>query len=578
MKLRILLVPVILFCGLLAISPIASADTPLRIMPVGDSLTAGYTNATEWTIPFTFGYRGPLYTKLTDAGYNFEFVGTSGEPWNYPFGTSFGIPTIVNDPDLRPLGQDNHRGYGGATTSQILNGGVVGGSTNVFPGIVGMLNADDPDIVLLMIGTNGLADGMSNIDPLVNAIVTTKPNAQLIVAQIPPRATSGVGSGDPTVQYNTYIRDTVVPKYQALGNNVTTVDQYSNFITTGGAINTSLFCPDNAHLQPAANELVAQTWFDGIEGAPPIIPVIPRPGIIVSGTYTEVLAAPTLPANNLIVQGSDTFSSSYSGGIAPATWGAQLPGGMNNGVMTAGNAPASTILAWDNVTSNFGWAVYQLDTSTNTLGYDVSNILSYAGWTGARVNQTVEIKYALVGDTITAGQELGRTLGTFTYAPSDNTTPYAYTTMSIEDQADLLVLTGVAAIEVKYVDNMFNGNNGNVGEPGNFTGYKQLAVIGSATVPVPPGDANRDGVVDATDAAILAAFWQTATDANWLMGDFNDDGAVNDIDAAILAANWQSGVNASVPEPSAYAGLMVLCLTGLLIYGRRQYGRLVLAI
>ncbi len=564
MRSRQLSILLILFSGLLAISAIASADAPLRIMPVGDSLTAGYTNATEWTIPFTFGYRGPLYTKLTDAGYDFEFVGTSGEPWNYPFGTNFGIPTVVQGPDLRTVNQDNHRGYGGATTKQILNGGVVGGSTNTFPGIVGMLNEDDPDIVLLMIGTNGPEDGSKYIDALVNAIVTTKPNAQLIVAQIPPRATSGTSGSDQTVQYNSYIRNTVVPKYQALGSNVTTVDQFANFLTTGGAIDTSLFCPDNAHLRPAANELLSQTWFDGIVGAPP---VVPQPGITVSGTYTVGNTPHSLPANNLIVQGSDTFSSSYAGGASPATWGAQLPDGMNNGVMTPANE--QPILGFDNVTSNFGWAVYELDTTTNTLGYDVSNILSYAGWSGARVNQSVEIKYALVGETITAGEELAHTLGTFSYAPSDNATPYAYTTMSIEDEAGLLMLTGISAIEVKYVDNMFNGNNGVVGETGNFTAYKQFAVVGTATVPVPPGDANRDGVVDAADAAILATYWQTTLDATWLMGDFNGDGAVDEIDATLLAANWQSDASGAVPEPSSLA-LLTCGLFGLLFWAWRK--------
>ena len=156
------------------------------------------------------------------------------------------------------------------------------------------------------------------------------------------------------------------------------------------------------------------------------------------------------------------------------------------------------------MTANFGWAVYQLDTTTNTLGYDVSKILSYAGWIGARVNQAVEIKYALVGDTVTAGQELGRTLGTFRYAPSNNGTPYAYSTMSIASNAGP-VLSGVSAIEVKYVDNLFDGNTGTVGAPGNFTAYKQFAVIGSATML--PGDANRDGAVNSDDASILAAHW-----------------------------------------------------------------------
>ena len=234
-------------------------------MPVGDSITAGYTNATEWTIPFTFGYRGPLYTKLTDAGYDFQFVGTSGEPWNYPFGAGFGVPTTVQGPDLRAAGQDNHRGYGGATTSQILNGGVVGGSTNAFPGIAGMLNADDPDIVLLMIGTNGIADAMSNIDPLVNAIVTTKPNAQLIVAQIPPRATGGTGPTDPTVQYNT-----LHPRHG--GAQVSGIGQerdnrgpvFQSFDSRRGH-RCQPDLPRRRALRPAANERLAQTWFDGIE-------------------------------------------------------------------------------------------------------------------------------------------------------------------------------------------------------------------------------------------------------------------------------------------------------------------------
>ena len=170
----------------------------LRIMPLGDSLTAGYTDPTAWTVPFTFGYRGGLYTRLTNAGYNFQFVGASGEPWNLPFGASFGVPTSIQGPDLRTVNQDYHEGYGGATTSQILNGGQVSGSSFTVPSITTMLNADNPDVVLLMIGINGVSDAMSNIDPLVSQIVTTKPNAKLIVAQITPR--SSYQSGDRELQ------------------------------------------------------------------------------------------------------------------------------------------------------------------------------------------------------------------------------------------------------------------------------------------------------------------------------------------------------------------------------------------
>jgi hypothetical protein len=54
---------------------------------------------------------------------------------------------------------------------------------------------------------------------------------------------------------------------------------------------------------------------------------------------------------------------------------------------------------------------------------------------------------------------------------------------------------------------------------------------------VPMADANRDGAVDAEDAAMMAENWGK-DNATWAMGDFNWDGTVNAADAAILAANW----------------------------------------
>jgi hypothetical protein len=72
-----------------------------------------------------------------------------------------------------------------------------------------------------------------------------------------------------------------------------------------------------------------------------------------------------------------------------------------------------------------------------------------------------------------------------------------------------------------------------------------------------PGDANHDGVVDASDATILAGNWQ-ATNASWEMGDFNGDGIVDASDATILAGNWQAGTNSAVvPEPSTLVLLLV---------------------
>ncbi len=90
-------------------------------------------------------------------------------------------------------------------------------------------------------------------------------------------------------------------------------------------------------------------------------------------------------------------------------------------------------------------------------------------------------------------------------------------------------------------------------------------------VPTIPGDANSDGVVDAADAAALAANWQTTTGATWAQGDFTGDGRVDEADATLLAANWQQtvgGASATVPEPSMLV-LLALSSIGLLL-GRQH--------
>ncbi|MBN1911003.1 MAG: PEP-CTERM sorting domain-containing protein [Pirellulales bacterium] len=94
------------------------------------------------------------------------------------------------------------------------------------------------------------------------------------------------------------------------------------------------------------------------------------------------------------------------------------------------------------------------------------------------------------------------------------------------------------------------------------TGTAYVYSIDNLTNPT-PGDANRDGVVDAFDARVLAAHWLTTAEVGWDEGDFNDDGTVNDLDASILAAHWNAGAEGSgvVPEPAT----IVMLLGGLLL-------------
>ena len=89
------------------------------------------------------------------------------------------------------------------------------------------------------------------------------------------------------------------------------------------------------------------------------------------------------------------------------------------------------------------------------------------------------------------------------------------------------------------------------------------------------GDANRDGIVNGSDFAIMAGVWQQ-TGKTWDQGNFNDDvggvGIVNGSDFALLAGNWQSTQQpiavVGVPEPSSVA--LVMVITGLMVARRRR--------
>ena len=79
-------------------------------------------------------------------------------------------------------------------------------------------------------------------------------------------------------------------------------------------------------------------------------------------------------------------------------------------------------------------------------------------------------------------------------------------------------------------------------------------------LPLTPGDANRDGMVNGADATILADNW-LGTNKVWADGDFNKDTVVDDVDATLMAANWtDAGTTAAVPEPSSAILLLAVAL------------------
>ena len=238
------------------VGSVSEPDGPVRIMCLGDSITAGYTDNPDWNVPFEFGYRSGLYSLLAAAGHDIQFVGESPEPWD----GRFGLPTNTPKLDLRGMGQDKHRGYGGASIEDLSQE------------VEGYIESDKPDVILLMIGINGVdANSPTQLESLVKRILATAPGVILIVARISPYAWFNQELWD----YNLYISDGLIPTYAAEGYTVSTVDLYSLFLVDAEdptSISPSGHSNKINHPSPALYTEMAQAWFDGLE------PVLEKPG------------------------------------------------------------------------------------------------------------------------------------------------------------------------------------------------------------------------------------------------------------------------------------------------------------
>lgn len=220
-----------------------------RIMSLGDSITAGYTDNPFWQVPFEFGYRSGLYTRLSDADCSFEFVGRSNEPWD----GIWQVPVNKPETDLRDIDQDKHRGYGGNTIDDLNKH------------VAQFVAEDRPDVILLLIGINGISrKSPQQLNKLVDNIFHNAPEVSLIVAQIPPFATFN----QTLLDYNVFIRDTLVVSYAQKGYKISTVDLYSLFLqdkADRSVLASGLHSNNFNHPTNALYEQMAQIWFDELE-------------------------------------------------------------------------------------------------------------------------------------------------------------------------------------------------------------------------------------------------------------------------------------------------------------------------
>lgn len=234
---------------------VASAETGPRIMVVGDSITWGMTVPTNTP----GGYRTNFYQTLNSLNQKFLFVGSYTEN-----------PSDV----LTAAGQTAHDGQGGWTVAT----DVYDAMNNFNYHIDDWMQSSNPDIVTVLGGINDLLllQGAKNFsateavshtigstDLMLSKIFADKPKVQVFLSSLIPTAGSNAWTNPTVITYNSQLRNTLVPKYQNLGYNIHFVDQYSNFTTTGGAVDGT-HLSDGLHPDATGYHLMGATFGNAV--------------------------------------------------------------------------------------------------------------------------------------------------------------------------------------------------------------------------------------------------------------------------------------------------------------------------
>jgi len=225
----------------------------VRIMPLGDSITAGYTDNPAWEHPFEFGYRSGLHKRLEAAGHSFVFVGASPEPFCGKSGDPTRGGSASPSHDLRKWNQDGHRGYGGWKIPEIR------------AKVARWIKEDRPDLILLMAGINGIGlNSPRQLDELLGTIFKTDPEVGMLLAQITPLATYN----NDLHAFNHFIRNVLVSFYGERGFRIGTVDLYTPYLTDPDdplSIDPGCFSNGKNHPTNAMYDQIAERWFQAIE-------------------------------------------------------------------------------------------------------------------------------------------------------------------------------------------------------------------------------------------------------------------------------------------------------------------------
>ena len=205
--------------------PAALAERPLRIMPLGDSITQADSEHDS--------YRRPLFKNLELEGRSVDFVGSLSS--NYRGG-----------PPRRDFDLD-HEGHWGWRVDEILEE------------VGRWVLEEEPDVLLVHLGSNdvfqdqGVSSTLDELSRLIDVVRDARPDAAFLIAQIIP--TSNASRNRTLRELNTGIAS--LESKSTERSKVRIVDHFTGF-------DPARMTYDGVHPNPEGEIHMAERWLEGL--------------------------------------------------------------------------------------------------------------------------------------------------------------------------------------------------------------------------------------------------------------------------------------------------------------------------
>jgi len=433
---------------------------PMKIMMLGDSITSGTgpkplnpeqnMSVYEGVIAFEdqIAYRGKLWLLLKDEGYTFgsgdddlDFVGTQSK-------------NSSTFQDANPGFDEDHEGYGGITSGELLNGRI-NDANNTEGNMTRILNHHIPDIVLLHIGTNDgaksipMATTVENVKQILNKIFEYNSDAKIFVARIIEARRAHYNAGNwITNDLNNLVRDMVAAHPQHANIKMVDLNSGAGMIydpcgTTLGdmqpyvdlspePIPANIFEILDFHPNVNGYEKMASKWATDIINSgwltditPPVITLIEgNKTIEVNATYTDAGATAQdnndgdISANIVVdtstvnISAEGNYTVTYDVNDSSGNEAEQVTRNVEVVVQVVDNTPPVIVLnGAETITLAVGDTYAELGaTASDDVDGNITNVIVETGTVDTTKAGTYTIKYTVTDAAGNAAEEVVRTV------------------------------------------------------------------------------------------------------------------------------------------------------------------------